>query len=167
MSQRQISEPRAVVAIGCCCFSSGAPARGVSEALSINVCDLDLDRVRPQVLLRGKGRKERIVPITNDLASALMRERGLESHEEQPLFVGTHGERLTRFGATHIVRRVVAAATLSRPELASKSVSPHVLRHTLAITLLQSGVDLLTIQAWLGHARRWPRRIATRQPTSR
>ncbi|MQW89627.1 tyrosine-type recombinase/integrase [Sinorhizobium saheli] len=133
----------------------GRTGARVSEALGINVCDLDLDRARPQVLLRGKGRKERIVPIANDLARALrafMRERGLKSHEEQPLFVGTHGERLTRFGATHIVRRVVAAATLSRPELASKSVSPHVLRHTLAMTLLQSGVDLLTIQAWLGHA---------------
>ncbi|MDW9782989.1 tyrosine-type recombinase/integrase [Sinorhizobium meliloti] len=123
--------------------------------VSINVCDLDLDRARPQVLLRGKGRKERIVLIANDLARALrafMREWGLKSHGEQPLFVGTHGERLTRFGATHIVRRVVAAATNSRPELASKSVSPHVLRHTLAMTLLQPGVDLLTIQTWLGHA---------------
>nr|WP_225039955.1 tyrosine-type recombinase/integrase [Rhizobium sp. T1473]MCA0804324.1 tyrosine-type recombinase/integrase [Rhizobium sp. T1473] len=102
----------------------GRTGARVSEALGINVCDLDLDRARPQVLLRGKGRKERIVPIANDLARALrafMRERGLKSHEEQPLFVGTHGERLTRFGATHIVRRVVAAATLSRPELASKS----------------------------------------------
>ncbi|WP_050578990.1 tyrosine-type recombinase/integrase [Sinorhizobium medicae] len=85
--------------------------------VSINVCDLDLDRARPQVLLRGKGRKERIVLIANDLARALrafMREWGLKSHGEQPLFVGTHGERLTRFGATHIVRRVVAAATNSR-----------------------------------------------------
>jgi site-specific recombinase XerD len=107
------------------------------------------------VLLHGKGRKERIVPLTADLVEtlkALMNEYDLEAHEERPLFVGTHGERLTRFGATHIVRRAVATATMSRPELANKSVSPHVLRHTLAMTLLQSGVDLLTIQAWLGHS---------------
>ena len=123
----------------------------VSEVLGVDACDLHLDRARPQVLLRGKGRKERVVPLAEDLVSALkalLRERGIEPQEARPLFVGTHGVRLTRFGAVHIVRRVTA----STPALARKSVSPHVLRHTLAMTLLQSGVDLLTIQAWLGHA---------------
>jgi integrase/recombinase XerD len=133
----------------------GRTGARVSEALGVNACDLRLERARAQVLLRGKGRKERIVPLPNDLVKALkalMNERNLEAHNELPLFVGTHGKRLTRFGATHIVRRAVAKATMNRPELASKTVSPHVLRHTLAMTLLQSGVDLLTIQAWLGHS---------------
>jgi integrase/recombinase XerD len=98
-----------------------------AEALGVDARDLWLDRARPHVRLRGKGRKERIVPLPSDLVGALkalMRERGLEAQEQRPLFVGTHGERLTRFGATHIVRRAVATATTSRPELASKSVSP-------------------------------------------
>ncbi|MBV8575570.1 MAG: site-specific integrase [Acetobacteraceae bacterium] len=127
----------------------------VSEALGVDARDLRLDCRRPQVLLRGKGRKERVVPISEDLAKALkalMSERGAPHDEACPLFVGANGTRLTRFGATHIVRRAVATAMLSTPELAHKSVSPHVLRHTLAMRLLQSGVDLLTIQAWLGHS---------------
>jgi len=127
----------------------------VSEAVGVNACDLQLDRPRPQVLLRGKGRRERIVPISDDLAKALkalMNERQTAPNDVTPLFVGTHDMRLTRVGATHIVRRAVAVATTRRPELASKSISPHVFRHSLAMMLLQSGVDLLTIQAWLGHA---------------
>jgi integrase/recombinase XerD len=127
----------------------------ISEALGVDACDLRLDRPAPQVLLRGKGRKERIVPISQDLAKALralVRERGMGSGDARPLFIGTRGGRLTRFGATHIVRRSVTVAAAGTPERAGKSISPHVLRHSLAMTLLQSGVDLLTIQAWLGHS---------------
>jgi len=127
----------------------------ISEALGLNVCNLQLDRRQPQVLLHGKGRKERFVPISDDLAKALkelLRERGIEHREAHPIFVGATGTRLTRFGATHIVRRAVAAAAMNTPELTRRPISPHVLRHTLAMTLLQSGVDLLTIQAWLGHS---------------
>lgn len=133
----------------------GRTGARVSEALGVNVGDLQLDRPRPQVLLRGKGRRERVVPVAADLAGALrvlIAEHGFGREPQRPIFCGAHGERLTRFGATHVVRRAVAAATAAQPGLARKVVSPHVLRHTLAMTLLQSGVDLLTIQAWLGHA---------------
>ncbi len=133
----------------------GRTGARISEALAVNAGDLQLDRPRRQVLLHGKGRKDRIVPIPDDLTKALktlMSERGVAHLEARPLFVGTHETRLTRFGATHILRRAVATATLTTPELACKTISPHVLRHTLAMTLLQSGVDLLTIQAWLGHS---------------
>jgi integrase/recombinase XerD len=65
----------------------------VSQAIGANVADLQLARPRSQVLLRGKGRKERMVPIPPDLVqalTALMKERGLANHEASPLFVGTH-----------------------------------------------------------------------------
>ena len=126
----------------------------ISEALDADACDLQLDRPR-QVLLRGKSRKQRVVPLAEDLAKALealLRERGVGRHEPRPIFVGARGERLTRFGATHIVRRAARTASKRMPELTRKHISPHLLRHSLAMTLLQSGSDLLTIQAWLGHA---------------
>jgi integrase/recombinase XerD len=121
----------------------------VSEAVAVDAADLRL--LQPcQVLLHGKGRKERVVPLSADLAQilrGLCRERGVGATEHQPVFVGARGERLTRFGATHVLRRAVEGAAL-----AGVRVSPHVLRHTLAMQLLRARVDLVTIQAWLGHA---------------
>lgn len=121
----------------------------VSEALGVNVGDIDL-KSRPHVLLRGKCQKERMLPLAADLARELrcmFQERGIGSDLAMPLFTGRRGERLTRFGATHVLRRASAQARLN-----GRRVSPHVLRHTLAMQLLQSGADLISIQAWLGHA---------------
>lgn len=126
----------------------------VSEAIGVDAADLHLEPP-PQVLLRGKGGKQRAVPLAADLVRALRalyQERDLGTHERRPVFVGTRGERLTRFGATHLVRRAVKQAAVRVPALARERVSPHILRHTLAMRLLQSGTDLITIQAWLGHA---------------
>lgn len=126
----------------------------VSEAVGIDATDLHLEPP-PQVLLHGKGGKLRTVPLAADLVHSLRafcRERELGGHDRRPVFVGVRGERLTRFGVTHLVRRAVKQAAASHPALAREPVSPHILRHTLAMRLLQSGTDLITIQAWLGHA---------------
>ncbi|MDE4604603.1 tyrosine-type recombinase/integrase [Sinorhizobium meliloti] len=106
----------------------------VSEVTGVNANDLQLERSHPQVLLRGKGRRDRVIPIPQDLAralTALLAEHGIANHEPRPIFIGTRNERLTRFGATHIVRRAVAQAVTIRPTLAQKPVSPHIFRHSL------------------------------------
>lgn len=126
----------------------------VSEACGLDAADLRLEPPQ-QVLLRGKGRKYRSVPLAADLVrtlEALCQERGLGRDERQPVFVGARGERLSRFGATHVLRRAVQHGAVRVPALATAGTSPHMLRHTLAMRLLQAGVDLVTIQAWLGHA---------------
>lgn len=130
----------------------GRTGARVSEAIAVSVRDLRLDRPW-QVLLRGKGSKERVVPIAEDTAGVL---RGLcraraTSRDADPVFVNTRGHRLTRFGVTHILRRAVERAAESRPALAARTISPHTLRHSAAMHLLQSGVDITTIQSWLGH----------------
>ena len=85
------------------------------------------------------------------MLKALCEERQLGRHEARPLFANAAGRRLTRFGVTHLLVRAVATAGATFPELVTRAVSPHTLRHTTAMHLLQAGVDVNVIRAWLGH----------------
>jgi site-specific recombinase XerD len=126
----------------------------VTEAISVSHADLRLDSPS-QVLLHGKGSKDRVVPLAPDLVTvlrALRDDRGVRPSSGEPVFVNARGRRLTRFGVVHIVHRIVAGAVKTRPDLTRRSISPHTLRHTTAMDLLQAGVDLTTIRSWLGHA---------------
>jgi site-specific recombinase XerD len=134
-----------------CLLRTGVRA---SEAIGINASDLMLE-LPGQVLIRGKGKKERALPLTNDLATVLhhlVEERGVDTREDIAVFVNTKGQRLTRFGLTHVVSRAVKKAVLTCPSLEKRSVSPHSFRHTAAMRLLQNGIDLAVIRAWLGHS---------------
>lgn len=125
----------------------------VSEAVGVNAGDLQLDSPR-HVLIRGKGAKERVIPLDKDLAARLTElraERPQPAGPEAPVFVDTRGRRLTRFGVTHVIRRVVQVASKQSPHLRRCRISPHTFRHTAAMRLLQAGVDLAVIRAWLGH----------------
>lgn len=127
----------------------------VSEATGVNAADLRWEKPW-QVRLRGKGSKERVIPLPEDLATvltALCCERGIPKSSLDPLFVNARGQRLTRYGVIHLLDRAVEKAATSCPELKKKSVSPHTLRHTTAMLLLQSGVDLTTIRSWMGHVK--------------
>ena len=100
----------------------------------------------------GKGRKERCTPLRRDTAKALqtwLKER--RGDADQPLFPSIRGDRLSRDALEHLVRKHCLVAARSCPSLAGKRVSPHTLRHSTAMELLQHGVDQSVIALWLGH----------------
>jgi len=124
----------------------------VSETAGVKWNDLQLASPR-QVRLRGKGRKERLLPLWRETASALHRLRGMsETHDQQHVFVNRHGRPLTRDGIACILRKHATAVAKERPTLAHKRITPHVLRHSCAVALLQSGTDVTVIRDYLGHA---------------
>jgi site-specific recombinase XerD len=124
----------------------------VQELVDLNIGDVHLDPV-PHVVIIGKGRKQRTCPLwarTIEAIRAWLAERQPEPRPIAALFVNTRGGRLSRSGVADILRRLTKRAEVS-PQHAHR-VTPHVIRHTTAMHLLQSGVDITTIAAWLGHA---------------
>jgi site-specific recombinase XerD len=124
----------------------------VSEAIGLRVGDVITD-ASPTAHLRGKGRKERSVPLWRPIATLI---RGWKKQlgdikEDSFLFPNRSGGKLTRSNVTQRLALAVAAATETCPQLNSRTISPHTIRHTTAMHLLQSGVDITVIALWLGH----------------
>lgn len=120
----------------------------VSEAINLRVGDVVLD-VSPVAHLHGKGRKRRSVPLWKATAATL---RQWLRHLPDPgsqgyLFPSRAGTRLSRSSAA----QRLAQAARKLPALAGRAISPHTIRHTTAMHLLQSGVDITVIALWLGH----------------
>jgi site-specific recombinase XerD len=132
-------------------FNTGAR---VQEIIDLRVCDCQLIKLA-QVRLLGKGRKVRICPLwpqTAELLRDLCAERGLPQGASAPMFLNHRGEPLTRFGIRYILARQCERARAVCPSLARKRLHPHSMRHSTAVYLLKSGVDLVTVSQWLGHA---------------
>lgn len=126
----------------------------VQEIAGLRVCDLQLTKPY-QARLFGKGRKERYCPLwpqTAAVLKAFCRQRNLDSRSESHLFLNHRGNPLTRFGIRHILARCLRAACARAPNLRKKRLHPHSVRHSTAVALLKSGVDLSTISHLLGHA---------------
>ncbi len=124
----------------------------VSEPTSLTVDDVALGAAGAHVRCWGKGRKERATPLTASSVSVLrdwMAER--RTVRGEALFPTRQGAPLTRYGVTVLVAKHTAAAAATCPSLATKKVTPHVLRHTAAMRLLHAGVDTSVIARWLGH----------------
>jgi integrase/recombinase XerD len=123
----------------------------VSEITGLRVADVLLDRAAA-VLLHGKGRKERIVPLWKQTAAQLRVWLTRIDHAAQaPVFPNRAGHPLSRSGVEHRLHVALTTASGRCPSLATRAISPHTMRHTTAMHLLQSGVDITVIALWLGH----------------
>jgi integrase/recombinase XerD len=123
----------------------------VSEAIALRRADVSLDPSR-SVRITGKGRKQRVVPLWKSTAQCVREWMALEDRgPESPLFPNRGGRPLSRSGVEVRLRSAVRTASGRCPSLRGKRISPHTLRHTTAMHLLQSGVDITVIALWLGH----------------
>jgi site-specific recombinase XerD len=123
----------------------------VSELIGLTYKDVVFGK-GTHLYCHGKGRKERCVPVIKSTAKVLkdwMREQ--DGDPDDPIFTNARGHTLSRDGVAYILKKYVKLAEQKCPSLRSKRVSPHVLRHTNAVNLLQAGVDQATIALWLGH----------------
>jgi integrase/recombinase XerD len=130
-------------------YNTGARA---DEAAHLTRGALDLGQPA-SVRILGKGRKTRLCPLWDHTAHVLraLLQRRVDAAPEAPVFLNVRGQPLTRFGVYATVTRGAARAARQLPSLATKRVSPHVVRHATAVHLLRAGVDINTIRAWLGH----------------
>ena len=130
-------------------YNSGAR---VSEALAVQGQDLDLTK-SPQVRLHGKGGKDRICPLWEETATALQRlPTARQADPGDTIFLSSRGKPLSRDGVAYILDKYVRMAANDLPTLRRRRITPHVLRHSCAVALLQAGNDITVIRDYLGHA---------------
>jgi site-specific recombinase XerD len=131
------------------CFAGGLR---VSELVGLPLENLSLQQP-PSIRVLGKGRKERCLPVRKETAvdlRAWLAVRGAVSVPE--LFVNAEGAAMTRAGFEYILDKHVCVATKSCSSLCGRSVSPHQLRHSCALIMLQATRDIRKVALWLGHA---------------
>ena len=125
----------------------------VSELVGLRLDDIELNGPYPSILVRGKGRQQRRLPLWKEATRALRAWVAVRGGAPVPeVFLNAHGEALTCSGFTYIVKKYVHVAMPQRPGLSEKRVSPHVLRHTCAINSLQATRDIRKVALWLGHS---------------
>lgn len=131
-------------------YNSGAR---VSEIVGVKVGEVVLDEGAACVHLHGKGRKQRSVPLWRSTVKAARAWLKLNPQLEavSVLLPNRSGHAMTRNNVVQRFALAVEAATETNPDLAKRRVSPHTIRHTTAMHLLQAGVDISVIALWLGH----------------
>lgn len=145
------------------CFAGGLR---VSELIGLQLGDVTL-HPSASILVHGKGRRERCLPLWKVTAMALRAWLAVRGTVRTPdLFVNARGQPMTRSGFEYILDKHVETAIQSYPALSTKRVSPHVLRHTCALTVLQATKDLRKVSLWLGHAHMQTTEMYTRADPS-
>lgn len=122
----------------------------VSEVLSLKSSDITYSKP-PSVRINGKGRKQRQVPIWSTTAK-MMSKWSQDLGVNSPLFTNSAGDVLSRSGVEGRLDILVKKAEIACPSIAKKNVSPHTIRHTTAMHLLEAGVDITMIAMLLGHS---------------
>lgn len=131
------------------CF---AGALRVSELVSLPLASVTLQPA-PSICVRGKGRKERCLPLWKETARDLRAWMAVRGEMAAPeLFVSATATAMTRAGFEYVLDKHVALAATACPSLKGRSVSPHQLRHSCAVLLLQATRDVRKVSLWLGHA---------------
>jgi integrase/recombinase XerD len=123
----------------------------VTELVTLRVRDVSLSTGAHARIL-GKGRKNRTATLTPETVAVIrqwLKER--RGQAEEPLFPTRQGAPLTRYGVGQLLAKHLSTAAATCPSLNTKQVTPHTLRHTNAMLLRASGVDIATIALWLGH----------------
>jgi integrase/recombinase XerD len=126
----------------------------VQEAADVRANNVQFDP-NPRVHLHGKGEKWRICPLweeTTTLLRGLLAQHHVSGAPDRPVFTNATGTALTRFGIYKIIRRCTKQIVKKRSDGRTKLISPHVWRHSTAVHLLEAGVEVNVIRAWLGHA---------------
>lgn len=139
----------------------------VSELTGLRLDDLDLASMSIRVL--GKGRRERVLPLWKITAAALRAWLLVRGSIPTPeVFISVRGEPLSRWGFAYLLKQHAATAAQKCPSLGAKRISPHVLRHTCAMLILQATQDIRKVSLWLGHATLATTEIYTRgDPTEK
>jgi integrase/recombinase XerD len=131
------------------CFAGGLR---VSELVAVQLQDLKL-HPQPTVLIHGKGRRQRVQPLWKETATAVRAWLVIRGTAVAPeLFVNARGQAMSRSGFEYILDKHVETAARQCPSLSTRHVSPHSLRHSCALTILQSTKDIRKVSLWMGHA---------------
>lgn len=131
------------------CFAGGLR---VSELVGVLLENVTLGRT-PSVMVRGKGRRERCLPLWKETARDLRAWLAVRGGVRAPeLFANAEGTAMTRAGFEYVLDKHTRAAAEKCPSLRGRSVTPHQLRHSCAVIMLQATHDIRKVALWLGHA---------------